>query len=67
MKQKVDDDICRHLDELKVEIRKLGKNSALKRIGQLETALKVIDTWATFDGGSVLDPKDVHELIQKTL
>lgn len=48
--------------------------SQMKRIAQLErenaalkSALKVISTWATFNGGSELVPKHVENLCKKVL
>ena len=38
-----------------------------KRISELESALKVISTWATFQNGSELNPMHVEKLCQKVL
>ena len=48
--------------EVNKEIRKLEK-----RIDTLTGALQVIDTWASFNGGSELRPIDVLILCKKVL
>ena len=37
------------------------------RAEEMESALRVIHTWATFDNGSALEPKHVAELCAKIL
>jgi hypothetical protein len=39
----------------------------LRRIGELESALKVIHTWATFQQGEAFDRRDVANLCKKAL
>lgn len=48
--------------EVNKEIRRLEK-----KIETLSGALKVIETWASFNGGSELNPVDVISLCKKVL
>ena len=38
-----------------------------KYVDKLESTLRVIQTWATFDNGNPLVPEHVAELVKKTL
>ena len=38
-----------------------------KQVETLESALRVIHTWATFRGGEALDPEHVAKLCERTL
>jgi hypothetical protein len=57
-------------DFLREQVRLLQKAGWIAHAKEFETAitaLRVIHTWATFDGGRCLNPQDVAKLTRKAL
>lgn len=54
-------------NRLLAELGHTDFTEALQHMEEMRSALRVIHTWAKFDGGSALTPKDVIKLTTKAL
>jgi len=52
---------------MKASLSDPHKKRLEKQVATLKSALRVIHTWATFQGGKALNPEHIAKLCEKTL